>query len=325
MGPPLEKGMKMNKSIEQMTMLVTKARVPFEYNNAFADWQAELNAVIARFPGFVSLEIVLDPEKGLPVWTIIERFKDMHTLDEWKNSSNRSGLIAALKKILPDDPASVNQIAAGVPFSQGVITEVFVTRITPDKEKAYRDWIAKIHQEEAKFPGFRGMYLQSPASVEGENWITLLQFDTQENLDRWLFSPERKKILNEAQSLILSLESHRIISPYAGWFSSITKKGEMPSVWKQTLLILLVLYPIVMLETKFLPLLTGGLKPALAMFISNTISVFLLAWPMMPIAIWFLTWWLIPSGPNKTRTTVLGLILMMALYLLEIALFWELI
>jgi antibiotic biosynthesis monooxygenase (ABM) superfamily enzyme len=326
MGFSKEKGEIMNNSPDQMTMLMTKARVPFEFNNAFADWQAELNAAVAKFPGFVSLEILLIPEKEAPGWTIIERFSDFDSLEVWKNSANRKELLESLKKILPhQEPASVNEIVGGVPFSQGVITEVFVTRVTPDKEKAYRLWIAKIHKEEAKFPGFRGMYLQSPASVEGENWITLLQFDTQENLDRWLFSPERKKVLNEAQPLILSLESHRIISPYAGWFSSITQKGEMPSVWKQTMLILLVLFPIVMLEMKFLPLLTGGLNPALAMFISNAISVVLLAWPMTPFAIKFLTWWLLPSGPNQTRTTILGLLLVIGLYLLEIALFWNLI
>ncbi len=308
-----------------MTMVVTKARVPIKFNNAFADWQAELNAVIAKYSGFVSLEILLSSDKEIPEWTIIERFKDFETLKEWKSSPERRELISALKGILPrQEPPSVEEKAAGILFSQGVITEIFVTRVTPDKEKAYRKWIAKIHQEEAKFPGFRGMYLQSPASVEGENWITLLQFDTQENLDRWLSSSERSNVLNEAQTLITSLESHRIISPYAGWFSSITKGGATPNVWKQTMLILLVLFPIVMLEMKFLPFLTGGLNPALAMFISNAISVVLLAWPLTPLAIRLLTWWLLPSGPHKERTTFLGLVLVLGLYLLEIALFWNL-
>lgn len=193
-------------------------------------------------------------------------------------------------------------------------TEVFVTQVDPEKEEAFRAWIAKIHQAEATFPGFRGMYVQSP--VQGRNWITFLHFDTEENLERWLHSQERQKILLESQPLIVSLESHRI-SPYGGWFTSIEK----PSVWKQTMLVLLVLFPIVMLELKFLTPLTKGLNPSIATFIGNAISVALIAWPLMPLAISCLKWWLAPKIDR--RTNIFGAGIIVAVYLLEIALFWN--
>lgn len=204
------------------------------------------------------------------------------------------------------------------------ITEIFVTRVSADKEEDYREWIAKIHQLETTFPGFCGMYVQSPREGTDGNWITLLEFDTLENLEHWLSSKERQQLLSESQSLIESLESHRLISPYAGWFASLAPEGKSPPVWKQTMIVLLVLFPIVMLELKFLPFLTLQLNPALGTFIANTISVILIAWPMMPIAIWFLGWWLTPQSTHYQQATLWGTALLILLYIFEIAIFWNL-
>ncbi len=202
------------------------------------------------------------------------------------------------------------------------VTEVFVTKVSSDKAEAFREWVAKIHRVEVKFPGFRGMFVQSPSSNQGENWITFLQFERQENLDAWLRSPERKAILDEAGTLINSLESHRVISPYAGWFpSTYLADSEIP-VWKQTMIILLVLFPIVMLELKFLSPLTKSLNSSLATFMANAISVSLISWPFMPIAIKYLKWWLTPTG-NAKKSELKGIILILGLYILEIVVFWK--
>ena len=309
---------------ENITIVTTNVRIRPETLNDFADWQAKLNAMIAGFPGFVSLEILSPTEITKPDWVFVQRFDNSNNLSAWRESHEWSELIKDLKRFLVNGPNSIKEVASGVSHAKGSATQIFVTEVSPDRESAYREWIAKIHQVEAKFPGFRGVYVQSPSQSQGKNWITLLQFDTPENLDRWLSSSEREEVLRESKPLISSLESHRVISPYAGWFSSIAKDGELPSVWKQTMIVLLVLFPIVMLELKFLPLLIGNLNPSLATFIGNAISVTLLAWPMVPIAIWFLGWWLSPKGESRQRATIMGTLVLTVLYLIEIAIFWNL-
>lgn len=199
------------------------------------------------------------------------------------------------------------------------VTEVFLTRVSQEKEGAYREWLGKIHRIEASFPGFRGVYVQAPKSKE-EEWITLLHFDTPEHLDRWLASSERQEVLKALKPLVTSLKSHRLASPYAGWFLPAIKKGETPSAWKQTMIVLLVLFPLVMLELKFLSPLTSSLNFSLATFIGNALSVTLIAWPLMPIALFFLNWWL---ASEKGLTNQLGILLLIGLYLLEIAIFWN--
>lgn len=301
-------------------LVTTKVRIRPETLADFSHWQARLNAIITEFPGFISLEILAGNDRL--TWNIVQRFNTNDNISSWRHSTQHRELFSELKNLLADDTALVETESKDSDLRAGV-TEVFVTQVSPEKEADFRKWIAKIHQVEAQFPGFRGMYVQSPSHDQGRNWITLLQFDTPENLDRWLFSEERKKVLLESKPLISSIENHRVISPFAGWFASIAKEGLLPPVWKQTMIILLVLYPIVMLELKFLPLITGDFTPSVATFISNAISVTLIAWPMMPIALKSLGWWLTPLSKQKYKTFY-GTLVILGLYLLEIILFWKL-
>jgi hypothetical protein len=315
----------MISSSEKATIVTTTLHIRPEATDEFINWQAKFNASIAAFPGFVSLEFLLTTDIPQPSWAVVQRFKNYETLLAWRSSPERHQLLEELQNFLVKNEINAIQDIASESSLQDNVTEVFVTQVNPDKEMAYRQWTAKIHQIEAKFPGFRGVYVQSPTYSQGRNWITLLQFDTPENLDHWLSSPERKKILSEVEPLISSLESHRVISPYAGWFASVVQQGQIPSVWKQTMVVLLVLFPIVILELKYLSPLTANLNSSVATFIGNAISVTLIAWPFMPIAIWFLGWWLAPKGTafQQKKTTLMGMGILILLYFLEIATFWN--
>lgn len=306
--------------------LVTKIHVRNGVTIPFADWQAQLNSVVAAWPEFASLEILAPSTASQQQWVIIQSFYNAEQMAAWQASGERAALIKALQPMLDESsPSTAITETIGATNQDQTVTEVLVTEVDADKEVAYRKWIAKIHQVEAKFPGFRGVYVQSPRQGQKRNWITLLQFDTLENLDGWLTSAERHKILLESHPLITSLESHRITSPYAGWFASMARGGQqLPAVWKQTMLVLLVLFPLVMLELKFLAPWTAGLNASLATFIGNSISVFLVSWPMMPLAIYFLNWWLSPKGCEKRRTNLLGALLVIALYALEVVVLWRL-
>jgi antibiotic biosynthesis monooxygenase (ABM) superfamily enzyme len=89
------------------------------------------------------------------------------------------------------------------------------------------------------------------------------------------------------------------------------------------MLVLLVLFPIVMLEIRFLSPWLASLNPALATFVGNALSVTLVTWPMMPLAIRGLGWWLQPKAPRRPWITVAGLATVAALYALEIAALWH--
>lgn len=193
----------------------------------FADWQAKLNGTIVGFPGFVSLEFLTLPNQASS-WAIVQRFNSTENLSKWHQSREYHDLMKELDSLI-EQKGSKEKIEGESELKEGV-TEVIIAEINPKKEQAYREWSSKIHQIEAKFEGFRGVYIQSPNQTQGRFWVTLLQFDSAKNLDRWLQSKERQEILEESKSLISSLETHRMASPYAGWFYSVAKTEGIPSV-----------------------------------------------------------------------------------------------
>ncbi len=297
----------------QVTIL-PEARIPF------VDWQAKLNTLLAGFPGFISLEFLATPDQQ-DKWVIVQRFYDSNAASLWSHSVQHGELMRELHTLVSNGIEETTGSESGL---QGGVTELIISQISPENEAAFRQWSARMHQVEAKFPGFRGVYLQSPSHSGGHNWITLLQFDSADSLDRWLASSERREVLKEAASLVTSLEIHRVVSPYAGWFASIAKTGEIPSVWKQTMIVLLGLFPIVMLELKYLSPWTAALNSSLGTFIGNAISVTLISFPMMPILISFLGWWLSPGDGRRFQKTFVGTLVVLLLYVIEIGIFWNL-
>lgn len=305
---------------QDKSYIITKARVPPEASTAFGEWQAAFNAEITTFPLFESLEISLSPNSLNEEWNVVQRFFDRGALIVWRDSEVRVKLVHDLEELIGKQNVSEEETDAC--NSQTNITEIFVTQVSPENVDAFKNWTAKMHSAEAQFPGFRGVYLQSPKHSKSGNWISLLQFDTQLNLDKWLTSPERQILLEEAGPLVTSFESHRVISPYSGWFSSFAPTGESPPAWKQSMIVLLALYPIVMLEKIFLNPELISLQPAVAMFIGNSLSVALLTWPMVPLCIYFLQWWLKPLPHKRMLINGLGTGLILLLYIIQVVVFW---
>lgn len=313
----------MDQFLQDKTINIIKVRIQPDQMDQFVNWQQEIHRLVATFPGFVSLEILSGEEGGKNTWSIVQRFSDFSSYQNWRNSKERQKLIDALKSYtlgpgqenIKEEEMSNQSILLGV-------TEMFVTQVRPDKTEEFSEWVSKIHKVEATFPGFRGMYVKSP-NKNSRNWITFLQFDTPTHLDQWLASAERKAILDELQPLIASMEDHRVSSPFSGWFSNRLPNADAIPVWKQTMLILLVLFPIVMLELKFLSPNLKGFNLSFATFIGNAISVTLISWPFLPIAIQGLSWWLNPNTATW-KTNILGTLFVLLLYAIEIIMFWNL-
>lgn len=303
---------------EKPTMISVSCCLLQGKDDEFHQWQADLNSNASINPGFISSEVTFSPAPP-EAWVIVQRFKTTEDLKAWENSTEFKKKIADLEKYAIQ--GSVHYGTTAITGLQNGITEIFVTEVSPGKEAEFQKWNAKINEAESKFPGFRGAYLQSPASADSSHWITMIRFDTTENLDKWLASEERKEVLKESKALIASIEGHRMISPYAGWFSSVSKGGEAPPGWKQGMIVLLVLYPVVMLEFIFLAPLKNYLNLPVNTFVGNSLSVALTTYPLIPLAIYFLRWWLIPPKEKYREYTLKGVALLLGIYALQVLIF----
>lgn len=300
------------------TAITTNITLRAEMGQPFAAWQSKFTNAAAQATGFLALDIA-PAFAGSRDWRIIQRFRSPEALDLWRTSSLRGQMFAELASMqLPGEAEFDDETLHSLdPLS--CVTEVIMTVVEPGKEPIFRAWAETIQASQSIFPGYMGTLIQAPVSEEVQYWTTLVRFSTPAQLDAWLGSPDRKQLLQRVEPDVASWKSYRMASPFAGWFP--TTGNQTPPAWKQTTLVLLVLFPVVMLEIKFLSPLLAGQHVAIATFIGNAISVSLVSWPLMKVAVFCMGWWLRPAPARRWRREALGVCTMLALYIIELAIF----
>ncbi|HNM95270.1 MAG TPA: antibiotic biosynthesis monooxygenase, partial [Mycobacterium sp.] len=143
-------------------------------------------------------------------------------------------------------------------------------------------------------------------------------------LSAWLRSPERDAALSGLR-LSLSREFSLVSSTTAFGTTVRTENGRTAITprWKTAMLILLVLYPTVMLLSRFLgPVIDRlGAEPWLAMWVSQVVSVATLQWALMPWAGGWFRRWLDPVDGAGARTSALGAAAVIAGYAVTLTVF----
>ena len=174
--------------------IVTQTRVRPESADAFARWQDETSGVVAAFPGFIK-QTVMPPSPPAQVdWVILQRFAERRGGDRLAQlgaAARRASQGAAPMLVGRDDVHLVNDGGAGV--LPAPVSAVISTRIKPGQEAAYRAWEQRIAAAQSKAPGFQGYRFEPPVPGVQEDWLAILRFDTEANLQAWLDSPERQQ------------------------------------------------------------------------------------------------------------------------------------
>jgi hypothetical protein len=306
-------------------VLIATSKLRPGQEEAFAVWQIRHNKAVAKFAGYMSSDIVPPIKPGDNEWTTILNFQTSDLLLKWQKSSERASLISDvlplleggnLGEVMPEDN-SAEQPGTNV-------TQVVISKIKPGMQDDYRDWSVRIQQAQARYPGYRGTYLQPPSASQNGHWTTMLRYDTAEHLEAWLASPERAELLRESKAFIENEELMRLATSFPGWvpISSIT--GEAPPDWKTAMLVLLGLYPTVLLELRYANPLLSFLNPSLATFLGNIGSVAVTSFITMPLFVRWFGWWLFIDKQSPRSRGPLGLGLLIALYVIEIAALWRL-
>ncbi len=212
--------------------------------------------------------------------------------------------------------------AAAEYYGSASTSEIIITQIKPGQETAYHAFADKIQAVQQTFPGYLGSFVQPPHQNE-KGWTTVLRFDTPEHMEGWLSSPERAALLTESEPLILGFQAQRVDTSFPGWMPVNPVTGKSPNRWKTASLVLLTLFPVVMLEIKFLNPHTRALPPSLGTFIGNAISVALTTYPLMPWAINIFSPWIFEDESKPMLVKLTPLIVALC-YVVEIALLWNL-
>jgi uncharacterized protein len=309
--------------------IVTQTCVRPERAEDFARWQGETSTFIANFPGFIEQRL-MPPKPPLQVdWVILQRFTSLEVARAWLVSPERQTRIEGAASMLVgrDDVHVVKDEAEGI--KPASVSAVISTRVLPGKEAEYRAWERKVAAAQSKAPGLEGYRFESPVPGVQENFVAILRFDCEANLQAWLDSPVRKELVAEAAALTEEFHTRMARTGFDQWFRASAGSTTTPlPVWKMDMLVLLMLYPIVFLFGVFVgtPLFSNVLHLpfAIALFLGNIVSVGLTGF-LVPWVAGRFGWWLKPaSSKTAVRTHILGATLILTIYAVMVIAFWRL-
>jgi antibiotic biosynthesis monooxygenase (ABM) superfamily enzyme len=303
--------------------IVTQTRVHEPHASDFARWQLLVNDIIARAPGYLDSQLIPPSPPIQQDWVIVQRFNSQEAARAWLTSRERIDLVNQAQPWLVgiDD---VHLIDEPEPNSdRAPVSAVIATRVQPGNENRFLDWQQRIAAVQTRFAGFQGYKLQPPTPGIHDDWVTILRFDSQANLDAWLASPERQRFIAEAESYTGDTHIRTVKSGFDAWFPGDRGAQSRPR-WKQNMTVLLVLYPVVFLFGRLVgePVFEDWLDLPFwfSLFLSNAASVMILS-VVVPGISARLDWWLAPKA-GTIRITIAGVFLLLALYGVLLFAFW---
>jgi antibiotic biosynthesis monooxygenase (ABM) superfamily enzyme len=198
----------------------------------------------------------------------------------------------------------------------------FQHSVVTGREADFHSTQAELSEASALFPGYEGTALFPPGA--GDEWMSVVRFRTPAQLAEWLHSSQRSAVLGELRSSLAG-EFARVSSttPFATTVRTENGRTLMTPDWKSAMLVLLVLYPTVMILSRFFgPVLDGwGARPWLTLWLSNVISVSALQWWLMPSMSKPFRRWLDPVDGAGVRISLIGAGVIVAGYLVTLAVF----
>jgi antibiotic biosynthesis monooxygenase (ABM) superfamily enzyme len=280
-------------------------------------WQDEVNRAAATFEGFVGSEVV-PPVNGSGEWTVVYRFATTPQLQTWLGSAEREELLRRGADLF--EGTASQQVLVGEP-EEDLVTVVVTHPVDPAREDEFLAWQVQMNEAERSFPGFRGSELFRPVAGVQDEWTTLFRFDTEEHLNAWLDSAERKRLLDEGQQF-KEFELRRISSPFGSWFAWKDIDAPPPPQWKTALSVLVGLYPLVVLLTLAISEAWPHGKLWETLLLGNVLSVAILTWIVMPFIVTrALRFWLAPRYPSA-RVDAIGAAVSIVFLVLAALFFW---
>lgn len=177
---------------------------------------------------------------------------------------------------MADLPASKNDGA----------TVVITHRIRTDKHEAYERWLEEIAPLCKASPGHLDWHIVRPVPDVTDTYTVIIRFDTAGHLKNWMQSADRKRLINQVQSLFVGADDFFISSGLDFWFTPSGARAKLPVRWKQYLLTWSAIYPLALaVPLAVVPALRSVGVPAslpITTLAVTAVVVFLMVYVVMP-------------------------------------------
>ena len=282
----------------------------------FDDWLGELAESARRAPGCISVRQSLYPASGTEPALAVS-FSSEGALTGWLDGAERAQIVEhGAAHGFRSSAADIVVNGAAAP------TGVVLFRHSVADPDEFLSAQADLVQVCRGFPGFIGIALF--AEDGSEEWMSVLRFRTDRELADWLASDARRSALvGLRSSLTTDFVSSAQTTAFATTVRSTDGRIAMTPGWKTAMVVLMVLYPTVMLLSRFLgPILAEfGARPWLAIWLSQVVSIVAMQWWLMPAASRWFRRWLDPVDGAGWRVGVRGAALVAGVYAVTLAVF----
>ena len=191
------------------------------------------------------------------------------------------------------------------------VSTVALQRVPPDRVETFLACQRGLTQAAEGFPGYQGTDLYPPPDGRHLEWVAVVHFDDHESLQLWIDSAIRGEWTKKLQSEVGEFQLRTPPGGFGSWFASLLTgpKSDPPPSWKMAMTVLLGLYPTVMMIALLVGRQLRPLGMAMSMLISNTLSVAITQWVVVPPLTNVLGPWLYANTPDKQFFSIGGTIL----------------
>src|SRR5205085_12254938 len=182
----------------------------------FLAWQHDVNESASHYPGFVGAEVAA-PTEAQPDWVVVYRFDSLANLGAWMNSATRLERMAVGEQYF-DGPATQQIVGGAAKPADQLVTVVVTHHVRPEDIDAFLAWQERLRLAESKFHGYCGAELFRPVEGVQDDWTVMYRYDNANDLDAWLSSDERKRLLEEGTKF-QDFKLRTVDHSFGNWFA----------------------------------------------------------------------------------------------------------
>lgn len=165
-----------------------------------------------------------------------------------------------------------------------VVTLIVKHRIKSGSEADYEAWLRRIVRIAGERPGHLGVDVVRGKQDGLALFTCVLRYRSTDDLQRWLDSPQRKTLIEEAAPMLADGDHTEIGAVNEFWFTPQTDSVAKPPRWKQAVVTLCVILPLTLL----VPIVWGPIL-RLHPFLSNyVVATFLITLTIVLLVVYLL-------------------------------------
>jgi len=138
------------------------------------------------------------------------------------------------------------ETAHAVKSAESGATVVITHRVRHGHQSDYEAWIREIDPVCRAAPGHLDLQIIRPVPGLTSTYTVVDRFDSRDNLERWLSSPERSRLIEKVRPILSTDDDFFIRTGLDFWFAPEGARARVPVRWRQFLITWSVIYPLVL-------------------------------------------------------------------------------